>query len=355
MRIEKLAAKLRMLNIDYAIVKRISDIRYLTGFTGSSALLLVRNDGKAYFFTDRRYAVQSRKEVFNAEIFVYERKPAEIIQSLTLFKQNGRLAFDPDHMSFREYSEFYSLFSSVELVPIEHLLDEISAIKEAGELDLIKKAIKVTETALYDILQFVAPGVSERDLAIELEYKIKKLGAQSLAFSTIVLSGQNSALVHGQPSDKIIEFGDTLLIDVGASYEGYCADITRTFAVGRANDKVKEIYNIVLEAQNKAIAMIKDGVSAESLDKAARTFIGSRGYAENFQHSLGHGLGGVVHSYPRLADGVKDILKAGMVVTVEPGIYIEGLGGVRIEDDVLVCEDCAQILTSFPKDELLVI
>ncbi len=355
MRVEKFARKLRELSIDYGLIKHMGDIRYLIGFSGSAGILIVGSGSDAYFFTDRRYNLQSKKEISNAKIFIYEKKALDIIKSAGIFKPGDKIAFDPIHMTYKEYNEYSSDLNGVEFVPVENLLDDISAIKEPDELGYIRRAIEITEKALFDIIQFINPGLSERDIATELDYKIKKLGASGLAFPTIVLSGVNSAFVHGQPSDKIIEYGDLLLIDVGAMYNGYCADITRTFAVGKAKKEAKKLYEIVLSAQKKAIESIREGISGENLDTIAREEIKRAGFGENFQHSIGHGLGMLVHSYPSLSAGVKDELKQGMIVTIEPGIYIEGFGGIRIEDDVLVNTESAEILTKFPKDELMII
>lgn len=355
MRLKRFAEKIKTLGLDYFLISNMPEIRYFTGFTGSSGLLLVCGSGDSYFLTDRRYATQSKNEVKQAQIFVYEQKPLEGLRSLNIFHPHTRLGIDPNTTSLKAFNEIKEIFPDIEIVQIESPANEFTEIKDEEELCRIREAIRITEDALRQTLQFIAPGVSEKDIAIELEYRMKKLGASGLAFPTIVVSGARSALVHGQPSEKPIQTGELLLIDLGAMYDGYAADITRTFAIGKADKKAREIYQIVLDAQKKAIAFIREGICAEEIDRVARDYITSMGYGENFQHSLGHGLGFVVHTSPRLACGCEDRLRAGMVTTVEPGIYVEEFGGVRIEDDILVKAEGCELLTTFPKDELIVI
>jgi len=235
------------------------------------------------------------------------------------------------------------------LVPTENLVESISIKKEQNEIEKIKKAISITEQVFYEILDFVKPQAKEQDIAAEIEYRFKKYGSSAPFFETIVASGKRSALPHGVASGKKIEKGDLVTLDMGAVYDGYTADLTRTVVVGKANKRQKEVYNIVLKAQKQALSKVKPKIRACDLDKVARDVIKRAGYGKYFGHGLGHGIGGIIHEGPAVNPRNQQLLEPGMVITVEPGIYIPNWGGVRIEDDVLITKRGCEVLTKAEK------
>jgi len=236
------------------------------------------------------------------------------------------------------------------LNPLESLVEELQMIKDQAEIEKIKKAVEIADQGFQFLIDFIKPGKSEKEVALELEFFMKRQGGEANAFDFIVASGKRGALPHGVASEKKIEIGDLVTIDFGTVYQGYHSDITRTLAVGEPSASLRDIYELVLTAQQKVIAEIKAGMDCFDADKIARDFIAEAGYKDNFGHGLGHGVGLEIHEAPRLSYTSKDVLKAGMVVTDEPGIYVSGLGGVRIEDDLLITESGCEVLNSATKE-----
>jgi len=261
-----------------------------------------------------------------------------------------RLGLEKNHLTVMRYEAIASVAGAESFLDIEKPLREMRMIKSPEEIVRVRRAIEAVETVLAEGLKRVKPGVTEVEIVAELEYQMRKLGTQGPSFDTMVLAGEKSALPHGVPGQRKIQPGELLLFDLGVVLDGYVSDITRTFAVGDINAQLREIYDTVLAANLAAIAAVKPGATLASLDHAARHLITERGYGEYFMHRLGHGLGMEVHEYPSVHGANQDVLQPGMVFTIEPGVYVPGVGGVRIEDDVLVTESGCDVLTRFPKE-----
>ena len=282
-----------------------------------------------------------------------------IIQKNNLFeeivkiiKKNDikRLGIEEDFMTVGMYEEFKSKIKGIELVPAKKIFSKMRIIKDKDEIETMSKAAKIADDAFRDILKFIKPGIREMEIALELEYNMKKNGASSVSFESIVASGLRSSMPHGTASEKKIENREFLTLDFGCVYNGYCSDMTRTVFIGKAEEKHKKIFNIVLKAQMEAFNSIRPGMTGKAVDKIARDIITKEGFGEYFGHGLGHGVGLAIHEEPRLSVLSEDILEPGMVVTDEPGIYIPGFGGVRIEDMLLVTETGAMSFTKSPKE-----
>ncbi|MFT9493642.1 M24 family metallopeptidase [Anaerosolibacter sp.] len=338
---------LREKSIDGSIIYKPENRRYLSGFTGSSGYVLITlND--AYFITDFRYMEQAAKQCHGFKVVEHtNQNPLHMI--LNTFNLNT-MAFEDDFVTYAQYKEFSDKLGQTKLVPLEGAMGNLRKIKDDEEISIIEKAAQIADQAFEYILTYMKAGMKENEVALELESFMKKKGASGLSFDSIVASGIRSSLPHGVASDKIIETGDFVTLDFGCIYEGYCSDMTRTIVVGKASEKQKKIYSIVLEAQEKALEAIKPGMTGVEVDKIARDIISENGYGDYFGHGLGHGVGLEVHESPRLSPLGHDTLKPGMIVTDEPGIYLPGFGGVRIEDLVVVTEDGCKTLSKSPKE-----
>jgi len=354
-KIREIQNRLNKEEIDGIVVSNIVNIRYLTGFTGSTAELVILKEG-GYILVDSRYWEQVHHEVnmvkpvlINGDINLFS-----FLKDLSKKEDFKRLAFEVYSFNYFKYKRLFETLENVELVPVENWVEEMRMVKDNDEIEKIKKALKIAEETLEEILEIIKPGVSERDLAIELEYQMAKKGSEKVAFDTIVASGPRSALPHGKASNKKIYGNEFIVFDFGAVYEGYHSDITRTVYVGNPTEEELLVYNIVFEAQKKAEEVIKEGVESSFVDKVSRDIIQDNGYGNYFGHGLGHGVGLEIHELPRLSQKGNWVLKKNMVVTVEPGIYIPGRFGVRIEDMVVVGEEKATVLNSFT-NELIII
>lgn len=326
--------------------------RYMTGFTGSSGYVLITQN-RAVLMTDFRYMTQAPQQAVDFEVIEHGAKLTDTLKQLLSDMKISRLGFEQDHVAFATYTGYQSQLESIELVPVSGLIEDLRMIKDEGELAIMREAAQLADRTFSHILGFLKPGVSEKDIALEMEFFMRKNGATSSSFDTIVASGERSALPHGVASDRIIQGNEFIKLDFGALYNGYCSDITRTVVLGKPTDKHHEIYNIVLEAQLNALQHIRPGMTGREADALTRDIIKSYGYGDHFGHSTGHGLGMEVHEYPRLAFGSDTVLTPGMTVTVEPGIYIPGFGGVRIEDDIVITEDGIEIITQSTKQLLV--
>lgn len=351
-RLDKLRAQLAQQPIDGMLIIKPENQRYVSGFTGTSGYLLV-TDTDAVLITDFRYTEQAREQAPHFRIVEHGSSAPDSLLSEIHKLGIKRLGFEKDYLTYTLYATYKDKFAPVELVPTEGVIEKLRAIKDQQEIAVLRQAAKIADDAFSHILGFLKPGVSERDVAIELEFYMRRQGAKSSSFDTIVASGVRSSLPHGVASDKLLEKGDFVKMDFGALYQGYCSDLTRTVVLGEPGARQREIYEVVREAQLHALHHLKPGMTGKEADALARDLIQAKGYGDNFGHSLGHGIGLFIHEEPRLSALSNDILQPGMAVTVEPGIYVAGFGGVRIEDDVVITETGIEILTGSPKELLI--
>lgn len=348
-RINRVQKKLKEENLDALLVSTLTNVRYLSGYSGSNGLLVITQQN-SFFLTDSRYWEQAKKEVKGSKIIFVGRDIFEDLPRLGVWKSKRmKLGFESENLSCVLYSRLKILLPEVLLVPTQKLVDSLTIIKDQEELKRIRKAVEITDVVFSQILNFVQPGITERDLAAEIEYMMRKYGADGPAFDTIVASGYRSALPHGKASSKKIKEGELVTFDMGAFVNGYCADMTRTVVVGKAKPRQEKVYDVVLKAQKKAIRFARAGVRCEKLDKVARDVIQKAGFGKHFGHGLGHGIGLLVHTPPRVSSKSDEVLMPGAVITIEPGVYIPNWGGVRIEDDVLITRKGCEVLNRSPK------
>lgn len=350
-KLENLRLSFSKAGIDGILITSPYNRRYMANFTGTAGIVLISLD-KAQFITDFRYVEQASKQCVGFEVVQHSgsiiHEVAQQVKSLGIQK----LGFEEDDVT-------YSLFKSyeknikAELVPVSGLVEKLRLIKTDAEIKILKEAADIADAAFKHILDFIRPGITELDVSNELEFFMRKAGATSSSFDTIVASGLRSALPHGVASDKVIEKGDFVTLDYGAYYKGYVSDITRTVAVGEPDVKLKEMYDVVYEAQARGMEGIKPGMTGKEADALTRDFISEKGYGKYFGHSTGHGIGLEIHEGPALSIRSEIILEPGMIVTVEPGIYIPGLGGVRIEDDIRITLDHNEALTHSTKELII--
>ena len=323
------------------------DIRYLTGFSGSEALLLLTRD-RGFLVVDSRYTNQARSECVGVGVVESNDRLGEIprVASKAGVKKVG---FEPRQLTFFQHEELKKN-GDIEWTPLTDGLDEIRLKKDLGEKRLLKKAAEISSNAFLDILGEIKAGIEERAVSLLLEFQIKKSGAEATPFPFIVASGKRGSLPHGLASGKKIRRGEFVTVDFGAVYEGYCSDETCTVVVGKPTKKQIGVYQVVKDAHDKAISRIKPGVRKKDIDRAAREVIEKAGLGKYFGHGTGHGVGLAVHEEPRIAPRQKGVIEAGMVFTIEPGVYIPGWGGVRIEDMVWVTRDGCDLMSSVPKE-----
>lgn len=338
---------LSKLGLDAAIIVRSDGIRYFSGFTGTDGVLIVTPD-KAAFLTDSRYTTQAGDEVVADEILEYSSKVDGVINALQEYEVRS-VGFEPSipYSLLNEFQEKGS--SSWRWQSIKAEFDSLRLIKDAQELALIERATALNASVFAEVLPMIKPGACERDIALALEYSQKKQGAEEKAFDFIVASGPRGALPHGVASQRLLEAGELITIDFGCRVEGYHSDETVTIALDGVDRELRKVYDIVLEAHDLALDAVKPGVSLLELDRIAREYITTAGYGRNFGHGLGHGVGLDVHEAPTLSPRSTMVAEAGMVFTIEPGIYLPGVGGVRIEDMVVVTQDGGRTLTKIPK------
>lgn len=350
--LERLREAMAAANVDAVLVTSSTNLFWLTGFTGSFGYVLL-NSTEAKFITDSRYTVQAKEQVTEIEIvgFSTPKTGMQVLKECMDEMGITKVAFESPYVTYGQLLQFQDKITGVEWVPAGDLLESLRMIKTPGEVQKIKDACALTDKCFDHIKRLVQVGVSEFEIQLELEFFFRRNGA-TCAFDPIVVSGPNSARPHGKATEKPLADGELLTIDFGAKLGGYCADMTRTVVVGKASDHTKDIYNTVLRAQLAALEMMKPGVVAEDVDAAARNIFGEKGWASNFGHGLGHGLGILVHDTGRLGMGSKTVLEPGQVWTVEPGIYFEGFGGCRIEDDVVVTETGIEIFNHTTKELL---
>jgi Xaa-Pro aminopeptidase len=351
-RIQKLHQRLELFKAEAMLVTSLPQLRYLSGFTGSNGVGIVLRSGTV-LVTDYRYASQAKDQAKGWSIIVTTGDLIDEMKKRKILRTGMRVAFDENALPYSRYAKLRQNFPGVKFIPAGLVIEEIAAVKDEDEILKIRKATAISDKVFSEILSFLKPGTRESDIAAEITYRQRRYGADRDAFDTIVASGVRSALPHGLASAKLLEHGDLVTIDFGCAVDGYVSDITRTVILGKAKSEAKKIYTIVLEAQQCAIDAVRAGVKARAIDGVARTIIQKKGYGKYFRHSLGHGIGLMIHEQPRLARQSRAILEPGNVVTVEPGIYIPGFGGVRIEDDVVVTGGYCTILTTSPKELLI--
>jgi Xaa-Pro aminopeptidase len=350
-RLDKLKSKFSTAGIDGFLITSPYNRRYITNFTGSAGVVLISRD-QAQFITDFRYMEQAAKQCQGFEIVQHAGSiPDEVANQAKKLGIN-KLGFEEDYLTFSSFKSYESVVDS-ELIPVSGLIEKLRLIKNDAEIKILKEAADIADAAFKHIIEFIHPGKTELEVSNELEFFMRKAGATSSSFDTIVASGLRSALPHGVATDKVIEKGDIVTLDYGAYYKGYVSDITRTVAVGEPDAKLKEIYNIVLEAQYRGMDGIKPGMTGKEADALTRDYISEKGYGEYFGHSTGHGIGLEVHEGPALSSRSDIVLKPGMIVTCEPGIYVPGLGGVRIEDDTMITADGNEALTHSAKELII--
>lgn len=338
--------------LDALLITSPYNRRYVTGFTGTSGTCLITK-ANALFITDFRYTKQASEQVKDFEIIEHTKSMEEELKNQLQKHQIERLGFEAEDITFEKYKQYRENFPQ-ELVDTKGIIESLRLVKTESEIEIIQKAATIADEAFAHILTFIKPGVSEVEVSNELEFFMRKQGATSSSFDIIVASGYRSALPHGVASSKVIESGELVTMDFGAVYNGYCSDITRTIAVGEVSDELKQLYNTVLEAQKRGVKHTKAGMTGKEADALTRDYITEQGYGEYFGHSTGHGVGMEVHEAPSLAPRNLTKLEAGMVVTVEPGIYIEEVGGCRIEDDIVITETGNRVLTLAPKELITV-
>ncbi|MGJ7921332.1 M24 family metallopeptidase [Neobacillus sp. LXY-4] len=350
-KLQKLRSQFEQLGIDGLFITSPYNRRYMTNFTGTSGSVLITGE-QALFITDFRYVEQAAKQCEGYTIVKHGSSMLEEISCQSEKLGITKLGFEQDFLSYSTYSSYKDAVKA-ELVPISGIVEKLRLIKNDSEIKILKEAADIADAAFKHILDFIRPGLTELEVANELEFFMRNSGATSSSFDTIVASGYRSALPHGVASDKVIEKGEFITLDYGAYYKGYVSDITRTVSVGQPDPKLKEIYEVVLEAQLRGVDGIKPGMSGKEADALTRDYITEKGFGEYFGHSTGHGIGLEVHEGPALSVRSDIILEPGMVVTVEPGIYIPGLGGVRIEDDTLITKDHNELLTHSTKELMI--
>ena len=349
--IQQRLASLRKLmathSLDAVVVTKPENRRYFSGFTGSSGLLLIGEQIQT-LFTDFRYIEQATKQSPEYKIVRHGTSMFDILADTVKKLKAVRIGFESDFITWDTYHKLAACLSMVELRPVN--LDALRVIKDQAELTLLRQAVEIADVAFNHVVTIIRPGITELEIALELEYQMRKLGSEKPAFETIVASGYRGALPHGQASAKIIEVGDFITMDFGAVYQGYHSDMTRTVVAGKATSKQHEIYNIVQAAQLAGIKAVAAGKTGKEIDQVARKIIADAGYGEYFGHALGHGVGLAIHEEPRLSTTNDSELASGMVVSVEPGIYLPEWGGVRIEDLVVVSAAGCTVLTTSNKN-----
>ncbi|MGX7076790.1 aminopeptidase P family protein [Globicatella sanguinis] len=350
-RVEQLRQELTKYNAESMLVTNLKNVRYLANFTGSAGVVFVTPSNQ-YFITDFRYTTQANEQAKGFEIIIHKNGAFNTVAEIIEQENIQTVAIEADEMNVATYLKLKDLFDA-ELIETELLLETIRSVKSEDEINIIKEACEITDQAFEHILTFIKPGVTEIEVANELERFLKSKGASAMSFDTIVASGLRSAMPHGVASDKVIEEGDVVTLDFGCYYHGYSSDMTRTIAIGNIDPKMEEIYHIVLEAHERVNRAAKAGMTGKELDAVARDYITEKGYGPAFGHSTGHGLGLDVHEQPGINFRNEQPLLVNQVITNEPGIYVEGLGGVRIEDDLVITEDGAYGLNRSPKNLII--
>lgn len=351
-RTRKLQDSLATHDLEALLVTNLTNVTYLTGFSGTNGQVLVTAD-RVVFMTDPRYEARSSTLVEEAEISIYPSRLTEKLQPLLDETRISRLGVESKTMTLAERDDLQARLGGTKLVPVAGLVEGMRRVKDAQEVELLRAAIALGDRAFGWVVDRLVPGATEREIALGLEMKMREWGADAVSFPPIVGSGELSAHIHHTPTERELQKGDLILLDFGCRLRGYCSDLTRTVALGPATEEQQRQYELVLRAQAAGIEAAAADVSGVAVDRAARAVIEQAGMGKHFGHGLGHGVGLDIHEDPRLNRISEDTLTPGDVVTIEPGVYVQGTGGIRIEDCVLVTEEGRDVLGSAPKDELL--
>ncbi len=338
--------------IDCFLVTSQPHLRYLSGFSGSNGMGLVTRD-RCMLLTDSRYGVQVRNEVRGWRIVIAGGDLVEALARRGLLRRGRRVGVDAGALTLGQWLALKRSFPGVRFLPRTDCVETIAAVKDEAEIARIARAVEITDRVFVEMLALIEPGVSELDLAAELSYRQRRHGAAGDAFEPIVASGERSAMPHGRASRKKLAKGDLVVLDFGCVYEGYHSDLTRTVALGRQPARHKRMYASVLSAQERCIEVLRSGMKTKALDAIVRRHLARKGYGKYFRHSLGHGIGLQIHEHPRISSASRSQFEPGNVVTIEPGVYLPGVGGVRIEDDVVVRNGHCDVLTKSPKEFLI--
>ena len=354
-RLRKLRASIAERGLEALLIYQPENLLYLSGFTGSSGWLLISGQN-AILATDFRYVEQAKGESPDFEIIQTKQELRDWLPGLVSDLGWHKLGFEANSISYEGYHKLSEAIKnrqvSLELVPTTGIVDQLRSIKEPEELQFITKAVALTDAVFEQAKLIIHPGITEKETAWEIEKFLRQEGSEGMPFEIIVASGPNSALPHARPAEKIICSGEPVLIDMGARINGYCSDFSRTLFLGETDKSLQEIYNIVLKAQTTAIERVESGMDASQADRLARSVVEQAGYGDAFGHGLGHGVGLAVHEFPTLGPSSSDSLADGMVFTIEPGIYLAGQGGVRIEDMVVLENGKAKVLSKAKRDLL---
>lgn len=346
-RITNLRSLLDKNGIDAAVILSRPNTRYLSGFVGTFSIIVITLSD-ALFFTDPRYESEVKRTLRNFKIRTLTMKSKDETRKILNSFKIKKIGFE-DCITVSQYGQIKKFFSKVRWVNISNLLWNLREIKDESEIETIAQSARIADYVMRDIAKILKSGITEKQVELFVKRRLEEYGADDASFDSIIASGENSACPHHKPTDKKIQKGDFVTIDIGAKLNGYCSDMTRTFIMGKASIKQREIYSLVLQSQIAALEAIKPGIKTKVIDKTARDIISKQGLGEAFKHGTGHGVGLEIHEPPRLNSVDKNILQKGMAVTIEPGIYIDGFGGVRIEDLAIVTKDGVRILSQYPK------
>ena len=350
-RLAAVVARLETARIDALLVTNLTNVRYLTGFSGTNGQVLVHPQG-ATFFSDPRYEARAAQLVQGATVAIYPARLTDLLADHLSAAGVARFGVEGS-MSLAERDQLSEVLPVMEIVTSKGLVEDLRRVKDADELALLEVAASLADEAFAWALDNIAPGVSERDISLGIEMHMRQRGAEGVSFPPIVGSGPLSAHIHHTASDRALEKGDLVLLDLGCRWEGYCSDLTRTVVIGAARDEDAALYELVLEAQAAGIAAVAQGAHGAEVDARARAIVTGAGHGERFGHGLGYGVGLDIHEAPRLHRISEDTLRTNDVVTVEPGVYVPGHGGIRIEDCVVVGDMGAKILGHAPKERLI--
>ncbi len=352
-RLEGLRHKLKQKGIDAALVAKKENVTYMSGFNGGDSYLIITM-GEAFLITDSRYAQQAAVQAPLYSVIKYQGSVAAALSDIVKKAGAGSVGFEEGYLTYQAYNEFKAKLGVETFVPMNGAVEELRLVKDREEIEIIKKAVKIADDAFTHILGLIRPGTAEIEIAAELEFYMKRHGAKGPSFETIVASGERGSMPHGVASDKKIQTGEAITMDYGAIYMDYCSDMTRTVFLGTPDDELRKIYEVVLKAQSQALNGAKEGLTGKEADSIARGIIKDAGYDRFFGHGLGHGVGLEIHEEPRLSVSGLRRLENGMVATVEPGIYIEKLGGVRIEDMIVINGGSPLVLTESSKELIII-
>jgi len=355
-RTERLLKIMEEKGLESLFLNNVQNIRYISGYTGEDSYILISPKGK-WFITDYRYSEQAEKECKTFEVICRNRQQVSLGQCVNnLLKENSisKMGFERNHINYGMIEDIREALDNVEMTASVDIVEEMRYVKDEDEIALTKKAAQIADKAFSKLMDVIKVGMTEADAALELEYYMRKFGAEGVAFDTILLAGARTSMPHGIPSEKVIEHGDFVTIDFGALYKGYRSDMTRTFVMGEATEEQVRLYNSVLESQIKGVATVKAGITGKEPDDRVKEILERDAYYEHAGKGLGHGIGLNLHEPPFLSQICTNELQENCIITIEPGVYIPGFGGVRVEDTVVVTKDGCEIITHTPKELLIV-